>query len=93
VQVEANPGTLWLYKELSQEVKQLSSLGPSASGAAAGTSSAQQCQLLMLQAEAHQHLAKEPGSIDRSACVQKSVQLQKLPQLKKTSLLPQLLMS
>ena len=66
-QVDANPSTRWLYKELSQELKQLSQLYPAVLGRPGGTGSAQHCQLLLLQAEAHQHLAREPGAADRLA--------------------------
>ena len=69
-QVDANPGTPWLYNELSQEVNQLKRLHPVTSLAAAKTSgldATQHCQLLLLQAEAHQYLAGDADSKDRSA--------------------------
>jgi len=68
--VDANPGTPWLYNELSQEVNQLKKLHPVTSVApakASGLNATQHFQLLLLQAEAHQYLAGDAGSKDRSA--------------------------
>lgn len=70
-QVDANPGTPWLYNELTQEVNQLKKkLHPATCVAPAKTSglnAAQHCQLLLLQAEAHHYLAGDADSKDRSA--------------------------
>lgn len=67
--MDANPGTPWLYNELSQEVNQLRKLHPVTSLAPAtttGLNTTQHCQLLLLQAEAHQYLAGDADSKDRS---------------------------
>ncbi|DBA87788.1 TPA: hypothetical protein ACH3X1_004785 [Trebouxia sp. C0004] len=68
-QVDANPGTPWLYNELSQEVNQLRKLCPVSSLAPAtapGLNTTQHCQLVLLQAEAHQYLAGDADSKDRA---------------------------
>ena len=58
---------LWVYKELSQEVKQIKQLQSAA--LASNSCASQQCQLTLLQAEAYQRLAQQPNSTESSAAV------------------------
>lgn len=65
-QVDASPTTEWLYKELSTELGQLDEMHPHSSMPSGGMSLSQHCQLLLLQADAHQTLSKQATSTDRS---------------------------
>ena len=62
--MDASPTTLWVYKELTQEVKQVKHLQAAALASSSNTS--EQSQLTLLQAEAYQRLAQQPQSLDRS---------------------------
>lgn len=56
---------LWLYSELSTELSQLDKVHPN-SAQPEGLSASQQCQLVLLQANARHCLAKQPGNSKRS---------------------------
>ena len=66
-QVDANPTTVWLYKDLSLELGQLHQIHPRDAKTAQGMSASVHCQLLLLQANAHHCLSKQPGGTNRSA--------------------------
>ena len=65
-QVDANPTTEWLYKDLSMELQQLDQMHPPDPKLTQGRGASLQCELLLLQAEAHQCLSRQPGNTDRS---------------------------
>ena len=65
-QVDANPATEWLYKDLAMELQQLEKMHLRESKVTQGKDASPQCQMLLLQAEAHQCLSRQPGDTDRS---------------------------
>ena len=69
--MDANPTTEWLYKDLSVELNQLDQMQSSDKALAKSMSAGLKCELLLLQAQAHQRLARHPGNTNRSAPIQK----------------------